>query len=159
MVDFYISYGLSKSASTFAWQLIKRIAIAGGLPIATLTAKSKGRNSPVDYIARLSGEKLRLVRADVGAAPVVIKTHAAATPATVRLVAEGKALVFASYRDLGDVSLSLLDHGARSRVNGSADFAELRTISDTLVLLRKAVVHFDSWVERCAPLLIPYDEI
>ena len=81
MTRIYISYGITKSASTFAWQLIKRIAIGGGLPIATLTSRSKGKNSPVDYIDPLSEENLDLVKEDVGDLPVVIKTHKDVTPA------------------------------------------------------------------------------
>ena len=159
MARLYISYGIPKSASTFAWQLIKRIAIRGGLPIATLTAKSKGRNSLEDYIDPVSEEKLQLVRDEVGDAPVVIKTHGGATPAVIRLVAEGEAMAFASYRDLRDVALSLLDHAARSRMQGIADFAHLHTLQDTLPILETQVQRFEKWIASCAPLLIPYDEI
>jgi hypothetical protein len=159
MTRIYISYGITKSASTFAWQLIKRIAIGGGLPIATLTSRSKGRNSPVDYIDPLSRENLDLVRGDVGNLPVVIKTHGDVTPAAARLVAEGTAHVFVSYRDLRDVALSLLDHGARSRANGIRDFSQFREVPETLENIRVQVRRFENWVRSCNPLLLPYDEI
>ena len=84
MPRIFISYGITKSASTFAWQLIKHVAIAGGLPIATLTAKSKGRNSPEDYVDPVSDENLALVQVEVGGRPVVIKTHGDVTPAVAR---------------------------------------------------------------------------
>ena len=159
MSRIYISYGITKSASTFAWQLIKRIAIGGGLPIATLTSRSKGKNSPVDYIDPLSEENLDLVKEDVGDLPVVIKTHGDVTPAIARLVAEGTAHVFVSYRDLRDVALSLLDHGARSRANGIKDFSQFYEVTDTLEDIRVQVRRFENWVRSCNPLLLPYDEI
>ncbi|HLY46515.1 MAG TPA: glycosyl transferase family 90 [Stellaceae bacterium] len=159
MARLFISYGIPKSASTFAWQLIKRIALAGGLRVATLSLLSKGRQSPEDYIDPVTDENLQLIRADVGDAPVVIKTHGGPTAAAVRLVEEGEAVVFASYRDLRDVALSLLDHGARSRARGIADFAELRTLADTTPLLDDQIARLEQWRVSCAPLLIPYDEI
>ena len=159
MGTIYISYGITKSASTFAWQLIKRIAICGGLPIATLTSKSKGANSPEDYIDPVSEKNLDLIREDVGDLPVVIKTHGDVTPAAARLVAEGTAQVFASYRDLRDVALSLLDHGARSRAKGIKDFSEFHELTDTLEDIRVQVQRFENWVQLCKPLLLSYDEI
>jgi hypothetical protein len=146
MAQIYISYGVTKSASTFAWQLIKRVAIAGGLPIATLTSISKGGNSPEDYIDPISDEKLALIKKDVGDSPVVIKTHGRATPAVTRLVAAGVAQVFVSYRDLRDVALSLLDHGARSRALQISDFAEFHTLADTIPMLKEQVHRLEAWV-------------
>jgi hypothetical protein len=159
MTRIYICYGITKSASTFAWQLIKRTAISGGLPIATLTLKSKGANSPEDYIDPVSEETIRRIHSDVGDLPVVIKTHGPVTPAAVRLVTEGEAQVFASYRDLRDVALSLLDHGTRSRRMGIRDFAEFNEVSDTISSIEFQVRRLDNWVKSCTPLLIPYDEI
>lgn len=159
MTRIYICYGITKSASTFAWQLIKRVAISGGLPIATLTAKSKGANSPEDYIDPVSGEKLRLIKEDVGDLKVVIKTHGGVTPVVARAVAEGTAQVFVSYRDLRDVALSLLDHGARSRRKGTKDFAEFYEVADTLKDIKAQIQRLEGWVRFCSPLLLPYDEI
>jgi SAM-dependent methyltransferase len=159
MGTIYISYGITKSASTFAWQLIKRIAIAGGIPVATLTRKSKGANSPEDYIDPISDETIRAIQSDVGDLPVVIKTHGPVTPAAVQLVVGGQAKVFASYRDLRDVALSLLDHGARSRRMGIRDFAEFHELSDTIGSIEVQIRRFDDWVKSCEPLLIRYDEI
>jgi hypothetical protein len=159
MTSFYISYGITKSASTFAWQLIKTVAIKGGIPIATLTSKSKGRNSPEDYLDPISEESLRLVRDDVGDAPVVLKTHGGVTPTVVTLVQKNEALVFASYRDLREIALSLLDHAAKSRMRGISDFADLSTVNDTLPLIKDQVQRFENWVSSTAPLLIPYNEI
>ena len=159
MPRIFISYGITKSASTFAWQLIKHVAIAGGLPIATLTAKSKNGNSPEDYIDPVSEDNLALVKAEVGDRPVVIKTHGHVTPAVARLVADGTAQVFVSFRDPRDVALSLLDHGARSRRQGINDFAEFHEPIDTLETIRHQTQRFENWVKLCNPLLIPYDEI
>ncbi len=159
MTQIYISYGITKSASTFAWQLIKRTAISGGLPIATLTSKSKGANSPEDYIDPVSEKNLNLISEEVGNLPVVIKTHGDATPTAARLVAEGTAQVFASYRDLRDVALSLLDHGARSRAKGIKDFSEFYQLADTLEDIKTQVQRFEKWMQLCKPLLLSYDEV
>lgn len=159
MARIFISYGIPKSASTFAWQLIKHVAIAGGLPVASLTTRSKGRDAPEDYIDPVSAENIRLIEADIGNAPVVIKTHGDATPEAAQLVSEGTALVFASYRDPRDIALSLLDHGARSRTKGGADFAIYREPTDTLELIEHQILRFENWVQLCNPLLISYDEI
>jgi hypothetical protein len=155
----YVSFGMTKSASTFAWQLIKQIAQSAGIPVATLTDKSKGRKTWEDYIDLLSETNLQLIAEDIGDAPVVIKTHGVVTPPIIRRVATGEALAFASYRDLRDIALSLLDHGARSRMNGVPDFASLYTIEDTLPLLATQVQRFTDWVKFARPLLVPYDEI
>ena len=159
MTKIHIYYGITKSASTFAWQLIKRTAISESIPIATLTAKSKGANSPEDYIDPVSEKNFDLIKSDVGDLPVVIKTHGGVTPVAVKLVAKGTAQVFASYRDLRDVALSLLDHGARSRAKGIKDFTEFHELEDTLQDIKDQVQKFENWVRSCNPLLLPYDEL
>lgn len=159
MQTIYISYGITKSASTFAWQLIKRIALAGGLPVATLSRKSKGTNSPHDYIEIVTNERVRSIRLDVGDAPVVVKTHGPPSPVVARMVAEGGARVFASYRDPRDIALSLLDHAARSRQMGIKDFAEFHKLPDTIASIGSRIRRLEEWVQSCSPILVPYDEI
>lgn len=153
------SYGIPKSASTFAWYLIKTIAISGGISVATLSPRSKGTNSIEDYVDPLSDENLRLVIAEAGDKSVVLKTHGWPTRGVVDLIKSGNGLAFASYRDFRDVALSLMDHAARSRKCGNKDFAEFYKLSDTISLLQDQERRFSEWRRLCDPLLIPYDEI
>jgi hypothetical protein len=139
--------------------LAKRIAKLGGMDVATLTKYSKGSYAPEDAIDPVSAEKLALVQEEIGDRCAVIKTHGARTPAAARLVDEGRAQVFVSYRDLRDVTLSLIDHGARTRAAGGKDFAEFLKPRDSITMLTDAVSRMQTWMTDCNPLLVPYDEV
>ncbi len=157
MGDIIICFGVAKSASSFSWQLVKRIAILGGKDVATLTWRSKGSDAPEDAIDPVSGPNLALVQEEIGARTAVIKTHGAATKEAIDLVKQGRSKVFVSYRDLREVALSLIDHGARSRAAGQNAYAEFLAPRNSIEALKDSVKRMQSWVDHCDPLLLPYD--
>jgi len=53
MTRIYICYGITKSASTFAWQLIKRTAISRGLPIPKCRCPENDPKTRVDILCPL----------------------------------------------------------------------------------------------------------
>ena len=157
MGEIIICFGIPKSASSFSWQLVKRIAILGGKDVATLTRHSKGSDAPEDAIDPVSGAKLALVQEEIGTRTAVIKTHGAATKEAIDLVKQGQSKVFVSYRDLREVALSLIDHGVRSKAAGHNVFAEFLTPRNFIETLKDSVKRMQSWVDNCDPLLLPYN--
>ncbi len=160
MGDIHFSFGIPKTASTFGWALIKRIAILGGLDVRPLTSFAKGGHHREDYIDPVTEETLARVQEEIGDGCAVIKTHGGGgTTIAARMVRENRSKVFISYRDLRDVSLSLIDHGARARKVGIKDHTDILKPEDALPLIKVGLERMDSWVRDCAPLMIPYNEI
>ena len=160
MGDIHFSFAIPKTASTFGWALIKRIASLGGLDVRTLSSFSKGGLHPEDYIDPVTEEALARVQKEIGEGCAVIKTHGGGgTTLVAKMVRENRSKVFVSYRDLRDVSLSLIDHGAKARKVGSKDCADILKPEDAIPLIKVGLERMDSWVRDCAPLMIPYNEI
>jgi tRNA (mo5U34)-methyltransferase len=155
----YISYGVPKSASSYAYVVTEQVLKTAGYALATVSDAVKGRKSRFNYIDPITWRAIDRVRAEIGEHSVVVKTHGA--PDKLMLDAIGRHDIFVSavIRDPRDIALSLLDHGRRSRKSGDIDFAELETISDTLKVLDDQMDRLRRWMECSQVLLLTYDEI
>jgi tRNA (mo5U34)-methyltransferase len=155
----YISYGVPKSASTFTYVVTEQVLKVAGHELVSVSEAVKGRKSRLNYIDPITWSAIESVVAETGGRSAVIKTHGA--PDKRLLEAIGRRGVFASavMRDPRDIALSLLDHARRSRDHGGGDFAELKTLDDTLKILDEQFDRLTRWVECSQVLLLTYDEI
>lgn len=145
------------SASIFTWQLVKRIAILGGLSVATLSDEVKGKDTPEDTVDPVSEDRLKLIEEAIGDRCAVVRTHGGMTPYAKALVDQGRAQVFVSCRDLRNVALSLIEPDEKRRATGGDDDGETRDARDSIEMLQDAVRRLQSWVDGCDPLMISYD--
>jgi hypothetical protein len=155
----YISYGVPKSASTFAYVITSTIFKTAGCATVQLSENAKGARSRLNYIDPISWKAIERVRSEIGDQSAVIKTHSAPDERLKRAIENGEILASAIVRDPRDIALSLLDHAERSRRSGVGDFAKFHSATDVFELLDEQIKRLSKWTASSKVLLLTYDEV
>jgi hypothetical protein len=145
----YISYGLVKSGSTFAFELTKKLFEQQGLTQSRLSGEAVAPGHRINFVTNWNREHVLAMRAEAGAnkTTIVLKTHARPRPAIARELEAGSALGHAIFRDPRDMALSLVDAGARAREKGHKAFSEIGSLDDTMTHIDAHLENFYQWVE------------
>jgi hypothetical protein len=152
----YICYGITKTASSFVFQLTEAILRAAGRKPWRV---GWPLFSPDNYFGQIDPELLRDLRLRLGQRDLVVKTHGHLHPEIARQIAAGEVLACASIRDPREIALSMLDHGRRNRGNGRRSFTEFHAPLDTLPSLDDQIASFRAWSSIENVLLLQYNEI
>ncbi|HCG6790966.1 TPA: hypothetical protein NJ263_004532 [Vibrio parahaemolyticus] len=129
----YFSYGMTKSASSFVYQLQERIIELSDYDLVKLPENIRGNKAKENYIEVITNENVEKILAWLPEnAATIIKTHSGPSDLAVELVRSKQALASATYRDPREIAVSLLDHGKRSRDKGIKDFANFYSPLDTV---------------------------
>jgi hypothetical protein len=155
----YICYGMTKSASTFLYQLTERLALLAGRKPARLGPPFRPAWSLNNYFDRIDPPLVRDIQARVGRDDVVLKTHGPPDPEIAQRVARGEILASASMRDPREIALSMIDHGTRSRRWGYAEFSECRLPLDAWPSLDNQVETYGLWAAIPKIRTFSYNEI
>ncbi|MEW2973760.1 hypothetical protein AB1A96_17740 [Pseudomonas juntendi] len=156
----YFSYGMTKSASTFMYQLTEKVFEVANIEPLKLPPEIKGNDSAENYIEPLTDEKINNIlnwMPENGA--VVIKTHGAPCSLAQSLISSGKAFASATLRDPRDISLSMIDHGRRSMMLGIKDFANIKEPSDAIPDIIVQIDRLNSWANQASCLVAPYETL
>ncbi|HEX4859895.1 MAG TPA: hypothetical protein VFV07_01575 [Rhizomicrobium sp.] len=146
-----ICYGIAKSGSTLAFELVKGVLESAGYSQKKLKGapgiKPRGRGNHL-----LSVEKADLAGLIDAVGPdriVAAKTHKTFDDAMFPWLEEQqrqrRLQVIASYRDPRDICLSLVDHGAKSRDNGRRGFSRIKDLDDAEHVVSRAIGKFAKW--------------
>lgn len=154
----YICYGITKSASTFLYQLTEEVFRAAGRPVARL-APPLVAGVLDNYFNIIDDELLDRIDDHTGGADIVLKTHGPPRGRVADLVTSGRVLASASIRDPREIALSMVDHGARARRWRNKPFSEFVTLSDTLDSLDVQINIFEEWAAIDRVAVISYNEI
>lgn len=155
-----VSYGMPKSASTFAWLIIKDVLVSGGAPVVTLSDAAKGNPAKEDFVERLWPDRLAAIRGEVGDGCAVVKTHGLTVrPGEIEEAGFERAIVFVQHRDPRDVALSLIDHGRRSRAEGVPDFAQCTDVPACFPVLDHAIRALEGWARHPNAVPVDYDSL
>ena len=141
----YICFGMTKSASTFLYQLIEETFRTAGRPAARLGPPFCPRWSAENYVDDIEPELLERISTTLGKRDVILKTHQWLHPEVARRIDERSLLACASIRDPREIALAMVDHGRRSRRRGDAEFAECHTVFDTFPSLDNQTANFARW--------------
>jgi len=143
----YFSYGMTKSASSFVYQLEEQIFKLSEYNLVKIPFGIRGNKAPENYVEPITDEKIREILDWLPAnAVTVIKTHGAPSTLACELVNQGKAFASATYRDPRDIAVSLADHGSRSREKGIADFANFIHPFDALQEIKNQLKRLNPWL-------------
>jgi len=158
----YLSYGMTKSGSTLAYQLARTAMQCAGMEQPLLKIDALRETKTINFIEQLEEWRLQALLDEARALghAIVVKTHTRPDQPIVRaLLEQGLAIGHAVYRDPRDMALSMLDHGARSRKSGTREFSEFNSIASTLPNLRHQVETLAQWLRL--PNIIPlyYDDL
>lgn len=154
----YISYGITKSATTFVYELTQEIFRAAGRSPKVLSTKLRGF-SPENYVDPITGEAIDAIRNEISEADVVVKTHGAPDARLLHTLETGKVLASAVIRDPREIALAMVDHGQRSRATGAVDLAEFGQPLDTINSIRTQFQRLQKWTESKAVLVLTYNEV
>lgn len=155
----YICFGITKSASTFLYQLAEETFRAAGRKPASLPPPLRPSTSAVNYFDDIDPQLLDTVARAAGGLDVVLKTHQRLHPGVARRIEAGEVLACACVRDPREIALSMVDHGRKSAELGYLEFTECRTTFDTFPSLDDQVRNFETWAARPAVEIFTYNEI
>ncbi len=166
-----ISYGIPKSGSTLAYELLRGMLANAGFAQefardGEATAAPPRRGAKRNFVARLSREKIEeLVEAIGPNRRIVIKTHDDFDPALFGWLEDvqqrGDIQVVASYRDPRDICLSLLDAAerARSRVDGPKAFSHVQDLEHAIEKVGRRLEEFRRWAALRGTLRVNYEDL
>lgn len=154
----YISYGITKSASTFVYELTQGIFRAAGRTPVALSADLKG-SSPENYIDPITGSALEAIRREVVSADAIIKTHGAPDSRVLEELETKNLLASAVIRDPREIALAMVDHGKRSRESGVPAFIEIEKPLDAISSIKMQLERFFKWTASNKVLVFTYDEV
>ncbi|GGF87501.1 hypothetical protein GCM10007301_54240 [Azorhizobium oxalatiphilum] len=153
----YICYGVTKSASTYLYQLTEEILCLSGMGIGRIRRRSSRKlENYYDYVTAPLLERVQRV---ARGRPVVLKTHGALLPEVAQMIAAGEVLASASIRDPREMALSMADNGRRARDLGILPFAEVHTPVDALPSIDMQMAFFEQWSAIPQVELFTYNEI
>ncbi len=144
----YFSYGMTKTGSTLAFQILRSALDLCGFPQDQLSSSAIKQSSTINFVNHISEAQMDEIKAEVAARgyPVVLKTHTRPDPAVKRMIKSGEAKAFIAYRDPRDIALSMLDHGRRARAEGKQAFSEFSDLNDVLENLRHQFNSMTEWL-------------
>jgi hypothetical protein len=157
----YISYGMTKSGSTLAFELTKAILDLHGFAQIRLSRDAIPTDVVENFVPRLSGAQLEAIAHEVAALgyPIVLKTHQPPSPEVIAWVEEGLIQGHCVYRDLREIALSMMDHGTRARGKGDRAFAKIMSVDDALKGIRRQVPFFRQWAQLPGFMPLYYDDV
>jgi hypothetical protein len=155
----YICYGVSKSASTYLYQLTEEVFRVAHRRPALLGPPHRPWGSVENYFDVIGPAFLQEISEKVHGRDVVLKTHQRVHPEVAELIESGDVLASASLRDPREIALAMLDHGRRSRRWGYKAFEEFHTFSDTLASIDEQLGHFRTWSALDRVQVFTFNEI
>lgn len=158
-----LCYGLTKSGSTLAFELIKGLLESAGHPQHRLPDGPVNAGARINYVQPLTRKRLDEVLSAVGDRWIAVKSHSGiADPLFAyveKLQREGRLQLVVSYRDPRDICLSMLDAGKAARASGAKEFSEVTDLTVAARRVSEQVEKFFKWAAVPGALLLPYDTV
>lgn len=153
----YLCYGVTKSASTFLYQLTEEILLASGQTVCRI--RQPVRTKLENYYDFITLPFIERVEHAAHGRAVVLKTHGQITPEVAALIASGRIKASASIRDPREMALSMADNGARARKLGMLPFSEIVSPSDALPSIDMQLDLFAQWAAVPLVDVFTYNEV
>jgi len=158
-----LCYGITKSGSTLAFELVKGILESAGHPQLRLSEDVINPGHRINYIQPLDRRRLNRLIEAIGERWIAVKTHAgfvdALFPYLEKMEKKGRLRVIASYRDPREICLSLIDAGVVSRAAGKKEFSEVRDLDSAIPRVSEQIVKFRKWAALHNTLRLDYDTV
>ncbi|MGU3494625.1 hypothetical protein ACLBXM_11335 [Xanthobacteraceae bacterium A53D] len=153
----YICYGVTKSASTYLYQLTEEILCLSGRRVGRIRRRDSRKLE--NYYDIITGPLLDRVARAARGRDVVLKTHGGLAADVAERIAAGQVLASASIRDPREMALSMADNGARARELGILPFAEVHGPADAMGSIDMQLRFFEQWSALPQVELFTYNEI
>jgi hypothetical protein len=145
-----LSYGITKSGSTLAFELCKSVLEQRGFVQRRLPNGVVAPGHHINFINEVSISILQRALEEVSPSEIIaIKTHAAvqlsAVPLIETAISQKHMKVHVNLRDPREICLSLVDAGAKAREKRRVAFSEIETLSDAAVAFNRQFVGCKRW--------------
>jgi hypothetical protein len=157
----YFSYGMTKTGSTLAFQLVRSALDLCGFPqdrVASDVVNPVLKRNFVNHISERQLDELKDEARKRGY-PIALKTHTRPSPGVVKMLQSGEAIGHACYRDPRDMALSMLDHAENSRARGNAEFAELTSFEQVFTNIRHQFNSLTAWLRLPGMIPLYFEDI
>lgn len=158
-----ISYGITKSGSTLAFELAKAILSTAGHEQVRLSDDVVEPGHHINFINQVTQPRIEaLINAVPDDQIVAIKTHTGFSPTLLPylddLSGAGKIKVHANSRDPREVCLSLLDAGEQARERNRKAFSEVETLEQAAENVHRQFGVFIRWASINGSLHLAYNK-
>jgi hypothetical protein len=164
-----ISYGIPKSGSTLAFELLRGALESAGHPQFLLRNERPEEAKAVaaprrNFVNEISRENVQEMIAKIGPGRILaVKTHSPFKPELFcwleEMQAAGEIQIIANYRDPRDICLSLMDASRRAEERGQQPFSGINDLETAAQRVQKRVVNFRRWAAVRGSLRIRYDDV
>ena len=157
----YFSYGMTKTGSTLAFQLVRSALDLCGFPQDRVPLDVVNPVLTRNFVNHISERQLNELKDEARKRgyPIALKTHMRPSAGVVKMIQCGEAIAHACYRDPRDMILSMLDHARISRANGATEFAELTNIEQVLVNIRSQHNSLTAWLRLPGVIPLYFEDI
>lgn len=156
-----LCYGITKSGSTLAFELVKGMLKSIGHEQVRLSEGLVKAGHAINFVQQIDRKKLDDLLALVGDRWVAVKTHAGIRdpvfPYLEELQAKRLIQIIASYRDPREICLSLTDAGAHARAHNRKAFSEFTDIESAVPGVLRQIGKFQRWGAVRGTLRLDYD--
>lgn len=164
-----LCYGIPKSGSTLAFEIVKRMLITAGHEQEIFWNDRKdpeqldprrGRN----FIEGVTRHKLIRIIETIGPSRIIAaKTHSSFPDEMFPWLEKAQALkqlqVVASYRDPRDICLSLVDSSQKARERGRGAFSRVEGLEHAARKIKKRTEEFQKWGALRGTLALNYEMV
>jgi hypothetical protein len=159
-----LSYGMTKSGSTLAFELCKSILQQNGYEQRRLPDWVVVPSHHINFITDLSVDSLQRLMQEVSPLEIIaIKAHTAFDAAARQFIEDsirhGQMKVHLNYRDLREICLSLMDAGMQAREAGKPAFAEIHTLADAAKAARRQLAICRVWGALNGAMHLHYNDV
>jgi len=157
----YFSYGMTKTGSTLAFQLVRSALDLCGFPQDRVPLDVVNPVLQRNFVNHITERQLSELKdeAKKRGYPIALKTHMRPDPCVVEAIQSGEAIAHACYRDPRDMALSMLDHAQKSRETGGDEFAELTSLEQTFTNIRSQHDSLTAWLRLPNVMPLYFEDI
>lgn len=157
----FFSYGMTKTGSTLAFELVRSALELSGVPQPKLSPQAVIESEQVNFVSHVDEAQAHAILSEIDdlGHMVAIKTHTVPDEPVQRMFQNGDAMGHVIFRDPRDVALSMMDHGVRARKRGKPAFSEIETVDDALNGIRNQCDTMLKWLRLPGVRPIGYDQV
>lgn len=159
-----LSYGMTKSGSTLAFELCKSILEQRGYTQRKLPDDAVTPGHHINFLTDVTVKTVQRLLDEVSSEEkIAIKVHAPIGVAALEFVQarvdDGAVKVHVNFRDPREVSLSLVDAGAQARAKDRKAFSEIHTLEDAAKVARRQLAACRQWGSIRGTLHLFYNDV
>jgi hypothetical protein len=159
-----LSYGMTKSGSTLAFELCKSVLQQNGFEQRRLPDGVVAPWHHINFLTDVSVGNLDRLMTEVQPQEIIaVKTHVGfgddEKPFIEESVQKGKMRVHVNYRDPREICLSLVDAGMHAREAEKPAFADIYTLGDAAKIVRRQMNVCRRWGSLHGALHLHYNDV